>query len=80
MPSVERIFMMGRLSELYTETLIPGSLQRPAVVLNTPAGRVLFDASWSATSRDELEALLDVRFARSAPVNTSAAVSPGRIH
>jgi len=65
-------FMRTQLSEIYTETLIDESVARPAVALNTPAGRLLFEGSWSDETRAKLGELLETRFARSSGTSGTA--------
>jgi hypothetical protein len=52
-------FVTGRLSELYTRTLLPAQATLPALLLQTGEGRLLFASPWKEGVASELKAALD---------------------
>jgi hypothetical protein len=59
-------FVFDHLAEGYTASLIDPKLRKPAVLLQTNEGRVLFQATWGASAFSELTAALDSAFGGSA--------------
>lgn len=52
-------FVYDHLAEAYTRTLIDPERALPALALQTPDGRLLFETSWSAQAPSDLRAALD---------------------
>jgi hypothetical protein len=52
-------FVYSHLTEPYTRSLLPKDAPRPALLLQTPEGRVLFQSGWREDAVAELQAALD---------------------
>ena len=52
-------FVYSHLTEPYTRSLLPKDTQRPAVMLQTPEGRVLFQSGWRDGTAAELRRAID---------------------
>lgn len=52
-------FVYSHLTGPYTRSLLPAEAARPALMLQTPEGRVLFQSEWKAGVVPELSAALD---------------------
>lgn len=52
-------FVYSHLTGPYTRSLLPAGAARPALMLQTPEGRVLFQSEWKAGVAAELNAALD---------------------
>jgi hypothetical protein len=55
-------FVLGYLSEGYTESILNENAKLPAVVLQTPEGRVLMQRSWKPGLAEELSAAIENAF------------------
>ncbi len=64
-------FLPGHLSQGYTRSLLPDATPRPAVLLVTPQGRVLFQSAWRADVSPELRSALDEAFGGETPERTT---------
>ena len=65
-------FVYDHLSEAYTRTLLPDTLEQPAVLLQTSEGRVLLASAWSANAMPELTNALDSAFAATTAAATGS--------
>jgi len=65
-------FVMGQLSEGYSQGLLPPALDPPAVMLLTPEGRVVFQSPWKESAVADLKAAIDRSFPPAVP--TAAAL------
>jgi hypothetical protein len=52
-------FVYSHLTEPYTRSLLPEDAPRPALMLQTPEGRVLFQSGWRVGAVTELRAAID---------------------
>lgn len=64
-------FVRDHLAEAYTRTLLREGTSLPALLLQTPEGRVVFQSGWRPGASAELEAALEREFAR-APAQAAA--------
>jgi hypothetical protein len=60
-------FVLGRMSEAYTRTLLPEGTRLPAVTLQSSEGRLLYAASWSQDGAPALRQALEEAFSDPAP-------------
>ena len=68
-------FVFDHLAEAYTASLIDEKTPRPALMLQTTEGRVLFQSSWKTGVMPELTAALDRAFGHEpAPAAHTAAI------
>jgi hypothetical protein len=65
-------FAYDHMSEPYTHTLLPADLEPPAVMLQTPEGRVIYASSWSPTAVAKLTGALDRAFSTVAASRTTS--------
>jgi hypothetical protein len=52
-------FVHDHLTQPYTTTLLPDGIEPPAILLQTPEGRVLFQRRWTPEVTEELLAAID---------------------
>lgn len=57
-------FVYSHLTGPYTRSLLPAGAARPALMLQTPEGRVLFQSEWKPGVMPELTAALDAALGR----------------
>jgi hypothetical protein len=60
-------FVYDHLSESYAHSILADGIARPAVVLQTPEGRILFQDEWSSDAMSKLTAAIDAHV-KSEPV------------
>jgi hypothetical protein len=67
-------YLLGHLGAPYTRTLLSGSVEPPAVALQTAEGRLLFESPWNPEAASQLRAALEAAF----PAVVRAEPSPTR--
>jgi hypothetical protein len=72
-------FLLDQVSEGYTRSRLEEGTPLPAVMLQTPEGRVVYQSSWTPQVVQELTRALDAEFGAKAPVETPGK-TPGTGH